>query len=168
MGYFKYERIRFFLFTHSYAGKNISLFLKNKYKSKKLLKVTKRLSGILDFNFNQLNQFVIFDIKPQCSYKRVPKELKVYLEIEQELSKIKEEKLDEYSTALEDYQRQLLYPALERAAGNSLEKIGNDKEFDIKIIERINEYGNIYYKVAYKYKLPTIRIVPFLLRLINI
>lgn len=164
----KYESTRFFLFTHSYSGKTISLFLKKKYRSKKLSIVIKRLSGILNFNFKQLSQFIVFDIKPRFFYKKVPKKLKVYLEIEAELSKIKEEKLDEYSTALEDYQRQLLFPAFERAAGNLLEIIENDKEFDTKLNERINEYGNIYYKVAYKYKLPTIRTVPFLLRLINI
>ncbi len=162
-----FNKIRFFLFTHSYPGKTISFFLKQKYRSKKLLKVLKRFSNILDFNYKQLKQFVIFDIKPQCPNKRIPKELIVYLEIERELSKLKEEKLDKYSTAKEDYQRQLLYPAFERAAGNSLGKIKDDHEFSEKLGIRINEYGNIYYKVACKYKLPTIRIVPFLLRLIS-
>lgn len=133
-----------------------------------MLKVLKRLSGVLDFNYKQLSQFVVFDIKLQCPYKRVPKKLRMYLDIECELLKLKEEKLDEYSTVKEDYQRQLLYPAFERAAGNSLGKIKDDHEFNTKLIIRISEYGNIYYKVVYKYKLPTIRIVPFLLRLINI
>lgn len=163
----KYKNIRFFLFTHSYPGKSISAFMSQKYKSKKMPKVLKRFSDILDFNYKQLEQFVVSGIELQCPYKRIPKEQKVYLEIERELLKLKEEKSDKYSTAKEDYQRQLLYPAFERAAGNSLGKIKDDHEFSTRLSVRINEYGNIYYKVAYRYKLPTIRIVPFLLRLIS-
>jgi len=112
-------------------------------------------------------RFFIFDIKPKCPLKRISSLLKIYLEIEKELRNVVDEKLDEYSTAKEDYQRQLLLPAIERAAGNSLRKIEDDRKFEIKLGERIKEYGNIYYKVAYKYKLPTMRIVPFLLRLIT-
>lgn len=47
----------------------------------------------------------------------------MYLEVEKELSKLSEEKLDEYSTALEDHQRQLLYPVIERAVENMLNEI---------------------------------------------
>lgn len=163
----KYESIRFFLFCNSYSGETIASFLRKRYKNKKLLKVVKRLSQILNFSCERLESFVLQETKPTCPYQRVPSDLKIYLEIEKELIILIEEKLDEYSTAKEDYQRQLLFPAFERAAGNSLGKIKDDYEFSIKLGVRINEYGNIYYKVAYKYKLPTIRIVPFLLRLIN-
>lgn len=67
----------------------------------------------------------------------------------------------------EDYHNQLLSPAIERVAGNSLTKIDDDKEFETRLTDQINRYTSVYYKVAYKYKLPTIRIVPFLLRLIS-
>jgi len=75
--------------------------------------------------------------------------------------------LDEYSTANQDYQHQLLYPAIERAAGNLLTDAVSDRKFQELLIEKIKEYTSTYYKVAYKFKLPTIRIIPFLIRLIS-
>lgn len=163
----KYESIRFFLFAHSYPAKTISVILKKKYKRRKLIKVLRCFSGILNFGYKQLEEYIISDKKIKCPYKRISKDVKVYLEIESELIKLREEKIDESSTAKEDYQRQLLYPAFERAAGNSLGKVKDDSEFNEKLFSRISEYGNIYYEIAYRYKLPTIRIVPFLLRLIS-
>lgn len=170
----KYESVRFFLFSNSYSGQLIFQYFRKKYKSKKFLKSKKlareikHLSRILFFSNKNLMMFFIFNIKPKCPLKRTPSQIKIYLEIEKELSRVANEKLDEHSTAKEDYQRQLLHPAMERVAGNSLGKIKDDYEFDTMLAIRINDYGKIYYKVAYKYKLPTIRIVPFLLRLINI
>lgn len=167
----KYESVRFFLFTNSYSGQLIVQYFRRKYKkklsSKKPIKEIEHLARILSFNTEKLIAFCISQIKPKPSLKRVPLWLKIYLEIEKELGNIANEKLDEYSTAKEDYQRQLLSPAIERAAGNSLGKIIDDSEFDEKLVMRINEYRNAYYKVAYKYKLPTIRIVPFILRIIS-
>lgn len=169
----KYESVRFFLFTHSYSSQLISEYFKKKFKNKNLLKnrklakEIKHLSCVLSFSNKSLMGFYIFGLKQKCPLKRVSSKIKIYLEIEKELAKIVEEKLDSYSTAKEDYQRQLLSPAIERAAGNSLGKIEDDSEFDAKLDGTVSEYRNIYYKVAYKYKLPTIRIVPFLVRLIN-
>jgi len=155
------------LFVNSYSGKAIASYLKKKYKGKQLLKIIKKLSLALGTNCCQLERFIASEITPDCPYAKIPGKIRVYLEIEKELGNLKEEKLDDYSTAKEDYHNQLLYPAIERAAGNSLTDIASDRKFQKKLIEKIREYTNVYYKIAYKYKLPTIRIIPFLIRLIS-
>ena len=81
--------------------------------------------------------------------------------------KLSEEKLDEYSTAIEDYQGQLLSPAIERAVGNFLADVKNDRHFQKLFEEKLGSAHYGYYNVAYKYGLPTMRIVPFILRLIE-
>ncbi len=93
---------------------------------------------------------------------------RIYLEIESELSKLAEEKLDEYSTALEDYQRQLLYPAIERAVGNLLGNIEDDNKFERLSEEKFRSAIYTYYKVARKYGLPIMRNLPFLFSIIRI
>jgi transcriptional regulator with XRE-family HTH domain len=162
----KYKEIRFFLFANSYSGKKIASYLKKKHKSKKSAEMTKRLSRVLGLTHKQVNDFVSFEIKPNPPYKRLPASLKIYLEVENELSKLSEEKLDEYSTSMDDYQKRLLYPAIERAVGNLLENIEDDNKFQKLFEEKFKTATHTYYKVAYKYKLPTIRVVPFILRLI--
>jgi len=159
--------MRFFLFANSYSGKKISSCLKEALEGEKLTKAIKRLANVLDFKYRQIADYVIFDLRPISPYQRLPAHLKIYLEIEKELAKLSEEKMDEYSTALEDYQRQLLYPAIERAVGNFLENIEDDKRFQKLLETEIKSATNIYYRVAYKYKLPTIRTVPFILRIIS-
>lgn len=161
----RYQEIRFYLFAKSYSGERVVSYLKTEHKKKKLSQGIKRLAIVLDFNFRKLERFINDDLIPTCPYKRLPNRLKIYLEIEKELSVLVEEKLDEYSTALEDYQRQLLAPAIERAAGNLIEDI-DDREFDRIIEQQIRKYTYIYYRTTYKYKLPTLRIVPFIIRLI--
>lgn len=161
-----YEQVRFFLFTSSYSGERIRTYLKGKFRDKKLTKVIKNLSAVLHFKNAQVSKYVLYDIKPASPYRRLPYPLKIYLEIENELSKLSEEKLDEYSTALEDYQKQLLCPAIERAVGNFLEDVEDDNKFQKLLEEKFKPAHYTYYKVAYKYKLPTLRLVPFILRLI--
>lgn len=163
----KYRQVRFFLFCSSYSGKTIVSFLKKKYSNKKLLEAVKRLSQVLGFNYGELERFIVLEKSPNRPYKRTPYNLRIYLETERELTKLVEERLDEYSTTKEDYQNQLLYPAIERAVGNLLADIDNDTEFQGLFNEKTKSATYIYYKVAYKYKLPTIRIVPFILRLIS-
>ena len=90
--------------------------------------------------------------------------MKIYLEIEKELINIAEERLDKYSTVFEDYQWKLLSPAIERAAGNFLENL-SDVEFEKATNFRLKKYQYIYYKVVRKYRLPTMRNIPFILRL---
>lgn len=161
------KKIRFFLFTNSYSGRRISLYLKGKFGGKKLARAIKRLSDILEFEYKQTVEYVVFDAKPTCPYKRLTSHLRMYLEIEKELSKLSEEKLDEYSTALEDYQRQLLYPAIERAIGNLLDEIEDDSKFQTLLEERFKNAIYVYYKVVRKFGLPTMRNIPFILSIIS-
>jgi hypothetical protein len=113
-----------------------------------------------------LESFILRRSRPICPYQRIPSDLRIYLEIESELVKLMEEKLDEYSTAQEDYKRKLLSPAFERAAGNLIQNLEDDMKFQEALDLRIQKYAHIYYKVAYKYKLPTMRVVPFIIRII--
>ena len=156
-----YEKVRFFLFANSFSGNKIATILRQKYKGKKLVKVIKKLSNVLDFEYKQARDLVLFNIEPDSPYKRLPSSIKIYLEIESELSKLSGEKLDQYSTAAEDYQKQLLYPAIERACGNLMKDIDCDIEFQKLLEEKFRIATHVYYKVAYKYRLPTIRVVPF-------
>lgn len=165
MGSKQYEEVRLYLFANSYSGRRIITYLKTKCKKRKLSQRVKRLATVLDFNFRKLKRLINDDLIPTCPYKRLPNKLKIYLEIEKELSALVEEKLDEYSTALEDYQRQMLAPAIERAAGNLTKDI-DDRKFDRILEQQIRRYTYTYYRTAYKYKLPTLRIVPFIIRLI--
>lgn len=162
-----YNAVRFFLFSHSYCGEKIASYLIKKYKGKKLEGCIQKLSLVFGFKLKQVNNFVLFDIKTDSPYLRLPKKLKMYLEIENELAKLSEEKLDKYSTALEDYQRQMFYPAIERAIGNFLEEVEDDKKFQELMESRFKSTCYIYYKVVCKYKLPTLRTIPFVLRLIT-
>jgi hypothetical protein len=162
----RYEDVRFYLFANSYPGKTIAAFIKEKYKRKRLNQVIKRLSLVLDFKPKQMEELIIFDLNPSSPYKRLPNKLKIYLEVEKELSNLVEEKLDEYSTALEDYQRQLLAPAIERVAGNLMKDI-DDRKFDRILELQIRKYAYIYYRIVYKYRLPTLRVVSFITRLIS-
>lgn len=162
-----YQEVRFFLFANSYSANKIAVYLKEKYKGKKLEKSVINLATVLRFKQKQTATFVIFDVKPKYPYRKMPKTIRAYLEIEKELLKLSEEKLDEYSTAFEDYQGQLLSPAIERAVGNFLVEVRNDGRFQKLLEEKISSAHYDYYKVAYKYSLPTMRIVPFLLRLVT-
>lgn len=143
------------------------MHFKGYLSGKKLEGCIQKLSLVLRFKLKQVNDFVLFDIKADSPYLRLPKRLKIYLEIENELAKLSEEKLDEYSTALEDYQRQMFYPAIERAIGNFLEGVKDDKMFQELLESQFKSACYIYYKVVCKYKLPTLRTVPFVLRLIT-
>ena len=162
-----FKDVRFYLFLNSYSGKTIASYLREKYKRIKLEKAIKRLSIVLNFNCEKLEAFIIQRIELKCPYIKTPSRIKVYLDIESELMKLTEEKVNEDSTAKEDYHNQLLYPAIERATGNSLSNIRSDETFQEKLQDKTKEYTSVYYKVAYKYKLPTIRIVPFIIRLIT-
>jgi hypothetical protein len=99
-----YEKVRFFLFTNSYPANKIAFYLKGKHKGKTLEKSATKLADVLRFEQKQTTDFVLFGTKPKCPYRKMPKTIRAYLEIEKELLKLSEEKLDEYSTALEDYQ----------------------------------------------------------------
>jgi len=164
----KYNTERYFLFTHSYSGKAIAEHITKRCKddAARFEKEAHLLAKVLRFRHADLKKFILYPITPDVSIKIMRHDFLAFLELERELECIASEKLDEYSTAKEDYQRQMLTPAIERAARNALAEIDDDSEFQNKIQEKIQEHGRIYYKVARKYRLPTMRIVPFLLRLI--
>jgi len=141
--------------------------LRARYKGNKLKAASNRLSTILQFDQKSTMTFVQLNTMPDCPYKKFPEKIKVYLEIEKELINLSEEKDDEYSTVFEDYGSQLLSPAIERAAGNLVGDVKNDLAFSKKINELIPKCNYMYYRTACKYKLPTMRIVPFIIRLIT-
>jgi len=66
-----------------------------------------------------------------------------------------------------EYGNTLLSLAIERVAGNNLKNIKDDSEFERKLTILIKSYQHWYYCVAYRYKLPTLRILPYILRLIS-
>ena len=68
---------------------------------------------------------------------------------------------------VDDYHGAVLQSAVERAVGNKLAKIDNDHEFNTRLLELEKSYLRCYYRVARRFKLPTIRILPFILRLIT-
>lgn len=79
-----------------------------------------------------------------------------------------QERENKNSLILEDYEYALLSPAIERVVGNTLIRINDDYEFEIKLHESERLYTRWYYSIAYHYRLPTLRIIPFILRLINL
>lgn len=93
---------------------------------------------------------------------------KVYMLIERELIFLIQDKTDKNSLISEDCEYALLEPAIERVAGNSLSKIVDDGEFELKMDDLVKTYRRFYYEIACKYRLPTLRIVPFILRLITL
>ena len=162
-----YKDVRFFLFANSYSANKITAYLKANYKGRSLEKSVTKLARVLNFQQKQITDFVLFYVKPRCPYRKMPKSIRAYLEVEKEILKLSEEKLDEYSTAFEDYRGQLLAPAIERSVGNFLTDVKNDGRFQKLFEEKVGSAHYDYYKVVCKYGLPTMRIVPFILRLID-
>ena len=68
---------------------------------------------------------------------------------------------------LVEYEYALLEPTIERVVGEDLSDIENDTEFDEQLVRFKILYHYWYYQTAAKYRLPTLRIVPFLLRLLQ-
>lgn len=168
-----YNRVRLALFLHSYGAYIISELLKSKNISK--IKIVNRLGQILNFDPLLLRKFYCEGkyarkLSKPGSYKKYLTQRErvfAYLEIEKELINLISEKDEVGGTASDDYDRALLEPAIERAAGNGLCKIEDDFEFEEKLETLKIKYKTYYYSVAYKYKLPTPRLVPFILRLIT-
>lgn len=84
------------------------------------------------------------------------------LEIERESISLTLEKKGKEKTSLADYDKAIMEPAIERVAGNHLKNIEDDKVFDVQLEELQRKYQNWYYATAYKYKLPTSHIIPFI------
>ena len=93
--------------------------------------------------------------------------LSVYVRIEHELIQLIKERKNRGYFDLIEYEYALLDPAIERVVGEDLSDIENDKEFDEQLMTFKTIYINWYYQTAAKYRLPTLRIIPFLLRLLR-
>ncbi len=166
-----YNKIRLALFLRSYGAHIIF----RRFKNKPNYKIVSRLGDVLNLSTHLLNEFFSSGGCPRELPKLnnlttylVPKEkMLVYLEIEQEIINLTLEKQDKEKTSLEDYDKAIMEPAIERVAGNHLKDVEDDKVFDTQLEELQRKYQNWYYATAYKYKLPTLRIIPFILRLIS-
>lgn len=173
-----FKQLRLILFTHSYTGFVIANKLRNTYSSyQNNLRTPEisRLAKALRLKPRDLQPFVLLDKKPKYSLKIIT-ELKqspennkilIYLEVEREMINLTLEKQDKNGTAQEDYERMLLEPAIERAAGNDLSQISDDDEFENQLEVLKIKYRTWHYFIACRYKLPTPRIAPFLMRLIS-
>lgn len=172
----KYSKIRFVLFTHSYCGHFLVKRFKDKYQTNQDLvecEITK-LSKVLILNRGWLRYLIFKNRLPkQCFpprlrfYPRDQQEIQIYLKIEKEIITLTLARQDKDSLVLDDYHRALLEPAIERVAGNHLSKLKDDTEFDNRLNDLRRKYENWYYAVIYRYKLPSLRNLPFILRLIS-
>jgi glycerol-3-phosphate cytidylyltransferase-like family protein len=171
MGQRKFETTRFALFTKSYAGYYFAQYIT---ASKDPDALMKRLAKILLFKESSLKYF-LSSKGSHREFNKIIKEvvedkskIRVYLKIEKQLVLLIQDKNDKESYVSEEYEKALLSPAIERVAGDSVANVRSDTRFETELLERRRIYNHWYYSVAYKYKLPTLRIIPFLSRLIKI
>lgn len=172
-----YNKVRLSLFLHSYGAYIISRLFEPKNKSYPKLNTqsVRRLSQILNLDVSLLKNYFISGKYPRkipkpkniAKYIIERKRIFVYLEVEREILNLMQEKQDLQGTALEDYDRALVEPAIERTAGNHQCNIKDDLKFEQELTILKVKYRTYYYYVADKYKLPTIRNLPFILRLIT-
>jgi hypothetical protein len=183
--YTTYNRIRLALFVRSYAHYAITHYLKTKYKiderltalelrkkyfNKHVIPEISRLGKVLNFNYAPLGRAIILNKNQTLSKAIVEKEkIKIFLSIENELTLLAITKENKSAFRNPDYESELalLSTAIERAVGNALKDIEDDFSFTQQSEELKRKYIYWYYRIAYKYKLPTLRIVPFVLRLIT-
>lgn len=184
--YTTYNRVRLVLFTHSYACYFISEYLRAKYKidkkltprelrriyfDKRAIPEISRLARSLNFEYQLLWQALLLSKNPSLGKKLTSREgIRFYLAIESELIKLAASKRNRSRDFFDpDYENEsvMLSIAIERATGNLLNHIEDDFVFEKQLEELQRIYLRWYYKIAYKYKLPTTRIVPFVLRLIS-
>jgi hypothetical protein len=180
------KKIRLALFVRSYANYRIAQEIRRKYKldskltSKELqtkyfrrreIPEIARLSRSLNLPYKPLWESLLLSKTPALNKKMPDREkIKAYLAIESELITLSATKINRTSSFFDpDYQDELaiLSIAIERAVGNKLINIESDSAFNHQqeILQKL--YLRWYYKVAWKYKLPTTRIIPFVIRLIS-
>ena len=168
---FSYKKLRLALFLLSYSGS----FIKNQSLNKQYRKEIPLLAKVLnldavlleDFIYSSKNPKKLLDYQLKLNNNEDKSQILIYLEIEKEISSLLQERSDKNSLVFEDYGRKLLDPAIERVAGDHLSGVDDDFMFDNNLEDLKRRYTKIYYQVAYKYKLPTLRVLPFLLRLIS-
>ena len=178
-----FQKNRFALFVRTYVAYSIRNILISKYiidsrlpkyqlskqfLGKRSIPEISRLSKVLILDYQKLWQFIVLN-KPKRLSPKINRDekIKAYLSIECEIITLKIARQDKENIVHEDYESAILSPAIERAAGNSLRNIKNDLVFEKRLEELRKKYQRWYYEVAYKYKLPTPRILAFILRLIN-
>ncbi len=165
-----FEATRFALFTKSYAGYYFTQYIE---ASKDPDALTKKLAKALLFR----EAFLLYFLSPKHSKRKVNKilkeitddkdKIKVYIKIENELILLIQDRKLKESYVTEGYEHALLAPAIERVAGDSLTNVKDDGRFETKFSERKQIYTQWYYAVAGKYRLPTLRIIPFISRLLK-
>lgn len=157
-----YKRVRAYLFSKSYACSIFESYIhiaKRKDKSR----IRRHLKNILLFG-----QMINVNHAPRIrSLVQKDERLTVYIRIEKELTRLTKERKERGEFDLEEYESALLDPAIERVAGASLSDIEDDKKFDTELTSRKLLYQRWYYQTAALYRLPTVRIIPFLLRLLH-
>ncbi len=168
MGRRKFQELRIALFINSYSG----FYLKRKLLVAKT-EVTLLANG-LNLNKQLLRESIFKGKCFRCFLEPdrfiFPKdkiEIPIFLAIEKEMVNISEKGFVEDLLKVDDYHGAVLQSAVERAVGNKLAKIDNDHEFNTRLLELEKSYLRCYYRVARRFKLPTIRILPFILRLIT-
>jgi hypothetical protein len=145
--------------------------LRQKYFNKRSIPEIARLSQALNLPYKVLWNAIILG-KTLPLNKRLPDREKItaYLAIENELITLSIDKQAKSSSFFDpDYDQEfaILSIAIERSVVNKLMNIEDDSSFvhQQEIFQKL--YLRWYYKVAWKYKLPTTRIIPFVVRLIS-
>ena len=179
------NKVRLVLFTHSYACYSITQHLRVKYKiddklpprelrrkyfDKRTIPEISRLSRALTFEYRLLWQSILLNKTQSLGKRIVDREgIRFYLSIEKELITLAASRWNRPSLFESDYESEsaVLSTAIERAVGNNLCNIEDDSIFEMQLDELQKVYRRWYYKTANRYKLPTPRIVPFVLRLIS-
>jgi len=166
-----YEATRLALFIKSYAG---HYFIEGYKNSRHPDVFAKKLARILLFP----EAIFGFFLCPKFSGREVEKTIKnivkdkdkirIYLKIEKQLTLLIRDKHDKDGYVLEEYENALLALAIERVSGDSVSNIKNDDKFEKELANRKQIYNYWYYSVARKYRLPTLKIIPFVSRLLKI
>ena len=168
-GRLTFKKIRLALFLRSYTFYRISIELREKYSGKKVIPEISRLSRTLNLPCKPLWKAIILEKFQPLSKRVADKEkIKIYLAIENELILLAIARNNKPYFKDPDYDEEfaLLSLAIERAVGDNLKNIEDDFLFKQQLEKLKRLYHYWYYKTAYKYKLPTMRIAPFILRLI--
>jgi len=183
--YTTFNKVRLSLFIRSYAHYYITQYvrvkhkindkltpreLRAKYYDKHAIPEISRLCRVLNLNYASLWKSILLEKKYALNKKIKGKDnIGIFLSVEQEIIALSIAKQNKSDFKDPDYESELavLSIAIERAVGNDLKDIEDDFDFAQRLEELKKKYNYWYYKVAYKYKLPTLRITPFVVRLIT-
>ncbi len=176
MGGRKFQELRIALFINSYSGFRLKRKLLADHQNNPNLGKAEiiLLANVLNLNKELLRESIFKDkcfrrfLEPdRFLFPKDKIEILIFLAIEREIINISEKGLIESLLEVDDYHGAVLQTAVERAVGNKLIDVDDDNEFSEKLLKLGKSYLCCYYRVAYRYKLPTIRILPFILRLIS-